>query len=195
MKGNELIFRTASFSAEGRSVLHGGIYNRELSASLASGAVIVVSGLLLAGHLKITAPVFVAFVILFAALFMIFRMYIFREPSLEAVFDAGKGIITVSVRKGIRSISRSYPLNRLSDISLGHVTVQPRNIDGIEIVEKVALQHGTVIPGFGKKEDFYTVTLDFEGDKVVVFSGKERQGAEAVASELKKYIGSRYSVS
>lgn len=173
-------------------MLHGGIYNRELSASLAAGAVIVVSGLLLAGHLKITAPVFVAFVILFGALFVMFRIYVFREPSLEAVFDKGKGIITVSRRRAVRSLVRSYATGELSGIKLGHVTVQPQNIDGVEFVEKIALQHGTVIPGFGKREDLFVVTLDFGGDKAVIFSSRERQEAEAVSSGLKKYMDSHY---
>jgi hypothetical protein len=185
---NTSVFRTGSFSSEGRSVLHSGIYNRELSSSLAAGAAVLVFGLFFARYFEISAVFFMVTIVLFAVLFVLFRIYIFREPALEAVFDGGKKIVTVSVRKSIRNVVRSYSMGKLSGITLDHITVQPQNIDGVEFVEKIALQHGTVIPGFGKKEDFYTVSLDFQGEKVVIFSTRDKQSAEAAASELRKYV-------
>lgn len=187
---NISVFRTGSFSAEGRSVLHSGIYNRELSSSLAAGAAVLAFGLFFARYFEMSALFFIVTIVLFAILFVLFRIYIFREPALEAVFDKGKGIITVSVRKRIRTVVRSYSARKLSGITLDHVTVQPQNIDGVEFVEKIALQHGTVIPGFGKKEEFYTVSLDFQGEKVVIFSAREKQGAEAAAAELRNQLNS-----
>jgi hypothetical protein len=182
------VFRTGSFSSEGRSVLHSGIYNRELSSSLAAGAAVLMFGLFFARYFKLSAVFFIVTIVLFAVLFVSLRIYIFREPALEAVFDKGKMTITISIRKRIRNVVRSFPMGKLSGIALDHVTVQPQNMDGVEFVEKIALQHGTVIPGFGKKEDFYTMSLDFQGEKVVIFSARDKQSAEAAASELRKYV-------
>lgn len=169
-------------------MLHSGIYSRELASSLAAGAVIVAIGFFLAGGHGITAVDFAAAIFLFAVLFVIFRLRVFREPMLETVFDPGKGIISISRRKVIGNEVRSYPMAGLSGIGLGKVTVQPENIDGIKFVEKIALQHGTVIPGFGKKEEIYTVRLDFGGRVVTIFSTKERSAAEEAAAELKRHV-------
>ncbi|HWR57302.1 MAG TPA: hypothetical protein VN328_00315 [Thermodesulfovibrionales bacterium] len=188
MRDNVIVFKTSSFRTEGRSVLHSGIYNRELSSSLAAGAVIVAVGFFFAGYLRITAVYFIITILSFAALFILFRIYVFREPVLETVFDHDKGLITLSLKKVLGGEVQSYPMTELSSVGLGHVTVQPQNIDGIRIVEKIALQHGTVIPGFGKREDFYTVDLDFTYKEVVIFSARERQSAQAVADELRRYL-------
>jgi hypothetical protein len=47
IKDNILIFRTTFFKAEKGSVLHSGIYNRELASSLLAGACIVLLGFFL----------------------------------------------------------------------------------------------------------------------------------------------------
>ncbi len=188
MKDNVLVFRTASFGAEGRSVLHSGIYNREMASSLAAGAVIVLIGLLSAGRFRIGITLFIAAVVFFAALFIIFRVYVFHEPMMKAVFDCNKGSIMLSRKKVVGSEVRSYSLKDLGAIRLGRVTVQPQNVDGIKVVEKIALQHGTVIPGFGKTENFYRVQLDFRGDNVTIFSTKDRRTAEEAADALKNHL-------
>ncbi len=195
MKDTVLVFKTASFSTEGGSVLHSGIYNRELASSLAAGAVMVAAGFFFAGHFRMTAVHFVLAIFSFAALFIIFRIYVFREPMLETVFDQNKGIITLSLKKLIGRKVQSFSVKELSGIRLGQVTIQPQNIDGIKFVEKIALQHGTVIPGFGKREDFYTVQLDFHDKEITLFSAKERQSAQAVADELKRFINNKADVS
>ncbi len=186
MRDNVLVFKTTSFRTEGGSVLHGGIFNRELASSLAAGAVITVVGFFFAGNFKITFLHFVMVIFLFAALFIVFRIYVFRETLLETIFDSGRKIITLSFKKVIGAETHSYPMEELSGIRLGRVTVQPQNIDGIKVVEKIALQHGTVIPGFGKRQDLYTVQLDFCGKKVTIFSTREERSAKAAAEELKK---------
>ncbi len=188
MRDKVFIFKTTSFGTEGGSVLHSGIFNRELASSLAAGAVITVVGFLFAGHFEITFLHFVISIFLFATLFIVFRIYVFREPLLETIFDSGRKIITLSFKKVIGTDTHSYPMEELSGIRLGHVTLQPQNIDGIRVVEKIALQHGTVIPGLGKRQDIYTVQLDFRGEKVTIFSTKERHSAETAADELKRHM-------
>ncbi len=46
-RGNTVVLSTASFRTERKSVLHRGVFNRELASSLAAGAVLVVIGFFL----------------------------------------------------------------------------------------------------------------------------------------------------
>lgn len=182
------MLKTTSFKAERGSVLHSGIFNRELASSLAAGAVIVVLSFFFALYFKITVIYLIAVALIFAALFILFRMYVFREPSLKTVFDREKRTVTLSLRRTMGSSVRSFPLDELSGIRLDHASFQPENQDAVQFVERIALQHGTVIPGFGKTEDFYTVELDFSGEKQVIVSARERQGAEWMIAELKSSL-------
>lgn len=179
------MLKASSFRAERRSVLHSGVFNRELASSLAAGAVIAVISFFFALYFKITALYLLAVVLVFAAVFMFFRLCVFREAILETVFDREKGTVTISLKSAIGGRKSSYPLNDLAGITLHHISMAPENLDAVRLVEKVAVQHGTVIPGFGTTEDFYTVELDFGGEKTVVFSARESRSAEAAIAELK----------
>jgi len=184
-RGNTVVLNTVSFRAERRSVLHSGVFNKELASSLAAGAVIMAMSFFFALYFKITVLYLMAVVLVFAALFMLFRLYVFREAILVTVFDMEKRTITISLKSAIGGRTSSYSLNDLADIILHHISMAPENMDAVQLVERVAVQHGTVIPGFGKTEDFYTVELDLGGKKIVVFSARERKWAEAAIVELK----------
>ena len=182
------MLKTSSFKTERRSVLHSGVFNRELASSLGAGAVIVILSFFFALYFSITALYLIAVAVLFAALFILFRLYVFREATLETVFDREKRNVTLSLKRTIGSCIKSYSLDELSAIRLHHISMQPENIDAVQLVERVAVQHGTVIPGFGKTEDFYTVELDFSDKKPVIFSAREKQAAELMIAELKSSL-------
>lgn len=184
-KGNAVVLRTSCFRTERRSILHSGIFNRELASSLAAGAVIVVLGFFFAVYFKITVIYFMAAVLLFAALFMFFRVYVFRETILETVFDKERKTVTVSLKRTIGSRIQAYPADALAGIGIHHLSIEPENMDAVKLIERVAVQHGTVIPGFGKIEDFYNVELDFRDRRVVIYSGRERESAVSVVAEMK----------
>ena len=187
-KGNTVVLKTTSFKAERGSVLHSGIFNRELASSLAAGAVIVVLSFFFALYFRITVIYLIAVVFLFAALFILFRIYVFRGAVLETVFDKEKRTVTLSLKRTMGGSVRSFSLDELSGIRLDHTSFQPENQDAVQFVERIALQHGTVIPGFGKTEDFYAVELDFSGRKQVIAGARERQGAAAMIAELKSSL-------
>ncbi len=184
-RGDAVVLRTTSFRTERRSVLHSGVFNRELASTLAAAGVIVVLSFFFALHFKITVFYVIGVMLLFAALFVLFRLSVFREAVLETVFDGEKRTVTISLKSALGGTTSSYSLNDLSGITLHRTTIQPENMDAVRLVERVAVQHGTVIPGFGKTEDFYAVELSFGEKKKVVFSARERQGAEAAIAELK----------
>ncbi|MBI3592867.1 MAG: hypothetical protein HY099_05250, partial [Nitrospirae bacterium] len=76
----------------------------------------------------------------------------------------------------------------LDNIRQDYSAVTPENPDGIRLVERVALQHGTVIPGFGETSEFYTVELEFKnGRRLMIFSSKEPSRADDIATRLKNF--------
>jgi len=180
-----VVVRTTSFRAERRSVLHSGIFNRELASSLAAGAVIVLMGFFFALHVKVTIIHFIAGVSVFALLFVLFRMYAFREAVLETAFDRERNKITISLKRTIGKKCLSYPMDALTGIRIYHLSLEPENLDAVKLVERVAVQHGTVIPGFGKVEDFYCVELALRDRKAVMFSARTQKGAESFVDELR----------
>jgi hypothetical protein len=188
IKDDALVLRTTSFKAEMRSVLHSGIFNCELASSLFAGALLLLFGFFFAVPGKITVVHLILAMVAFAALFLLVRTYVFLEPTLEVRFDRRRGTIETSLRKAAGSKRDRYLMSELSGIRLGHRTMQPENPDGIKVIEKIALQHGMVIPGFAETMDFSAVRLDFPDRSVTLFSTKDKLEAEALAEKLNGFI-------
>jgi len=193
IRDDTLVFATSSFRAEGRSVLHSGIYSRELASSLAAGGLLMLLGFFFAVRGKINAAHILTGAAAFAVLFLVFRGYVFREPLLEAVFDRGRAAIEILVRDPVTTKKGRYELSDLLGITLESLTVEPRNPDGIKVVEKIALQHGMVIPGFGRTEEICSVVLDFPGRRRTIFSTGKREDAERVAAEIGRFLSIKVS--
>ncbi len=188
MSGQSLVFRTTSIKAEKGSVLHSGIFNRELASFLASGSIISLLGLFFARYGRIQTLHVIAGIVLFAMISLLLRKYLFHEPTLKALFDGKKG--TVSIARGgiLFQKQEGFPLTGLSGITLNRIVLRPENPDGIEIVEKIALHHFVVIPGFGETEEVFTVQLDFGEKSVTLFSSRKKEEAEEVHGRLKGFI-------
>lgn len=188
--GDRLVLRTPTFRAERGSVLHSGIYSRELAASLAGGALlfVVFVALILSG-VRITALYVVPAVGLFVASFYVLRKAVFYEESLEAVFDRAAGAVTVTVRR-FPQRRESYPVSDVKGIRKEHIVITPENPEGVEFVEKIALQHGTVIPGFGEVKEFHTVELEMaDGRRVRIFSSRAEAEAAGVRDRIMEFMG------
>lgn len=189
IKDNTLVFRTSSFKAEKGSVLHSGIYNRELSSSLAAGALIMLLGFFFAARLRITAVHLITALLIFVIFFLLFRTYVFLEPVLSVTVDKQNGNIDITLERIFGKRRISLPITELDNIRQDYLSVTPKNPDGIRLVEQVALQHGTVIPGFGKTAEFYTVGMEFKnGKRFIIFSSEEPSKAEEIATKFKNFI-------
>ncbi len=184
-----LAFRTASFRAEKGSVLHSGIYNRETASTLAAGACIILLGFFFASRPLLSTISFIAALLLFVLLFLFFRTFVFPETFLQAVIDKGNNVVSI-MRKGFfRMEKQSFILNELEGIREDYKEVASENPDGIKIVEKIALQHGAVIPGFGVSAEFYTVEFEFkDARRVMVFSSGDYSEASDVTRTFKNFI-------
>lgn len=192
IKDNRLMFRTSSFISERESILHSGIYNRELAsvlaASVVGGSLFVFLSLRPVNKILLyTIPVLV-----FTLSFILFRTVIFKETHLEALFDRDLGQVSLVVKRPFSAIHSNFPIGSLSDIILSHKEFEPDNPDGIAVVKKVALQHGTVMPGFGEKKVFYNVELSFGPDKeTTIFVTGQMDEALDVVNKIKVFLGRR----
>lgn len=185
---DKLIFRTASFRPERGSILHSGIFTRELASSFASGGLVIALLIIaLFSGVRLRLMHIAALMLIFAGALIVFRFTLLKEESLDVIFDKKGGVLTVSLRK-LPIKRHSYPIADLKDIVKGHVVFKPENPDGIRVVEKVALQHGTVIPGFGEAKEFYTVELAFrDANRLAIFSGSAYD-AGLIEKLIKDYL-------
>jgi hypothetical protein len=184
-----LAYKTTRFNAEKGSVLHSGVYNRETASTLAAGACIILLGFFFASRLQLSKIYFVACMLLFVPLFLFFRTFIFRETILLVVIDKKNEVVTIMRKGPLRTKKQLFPLAELEDVREDYKEVITDNPDGVKIVEKIALQHGTVIPGFGEKSEFYTVSFEFSNAaSLLVFSSGDYAEADDVMRTFKKFI-------
>lgn len=190
IRGNILRFRTGAFRAEAGSALHSGIYNRELVSSLASGAVLVIMALVAVLYgVSIGKYHYIAAIVLFAVLTLVARVYIFYEEYLDLSIDRNKGLVNVFIKK-MRVKRVIKPLNELTGVMKGYVLLAPENLDGVDFVKRISMQHGMVIPGFGETKEYHSVHLEFgDLDTLSIFCTEDQEVAEAVYQVIKKFIG------
>ncbi len=180
-----LIFKTSTFIAEKGSVLHSGIYNRELTSSMAAGATLVGLGLIFADSIRLSLYFWGYLLTAFVALFLAFRYLVFRDPLLVLEVDKKAGQVTVTTKRGLCKRAQTFPLTDLIGIDMGYSVSEPQNPDGVKVVEGIALQHFTVIPGFGQPTEFYTLRLlKTNGEGVVIFATLDKTVAESLLKDL-----------
>lgn len=189
IKDNILVLKTSSFKAEKGSVLHSGIFNREFASVLSAGTAVILFGFFFAIKSGLSIYFIIAALILFAVLFFVLRSYVFDEPLLETVIDKDRDLIGLTIKRRLLEKKETCRLSGLKGVEVQQVTILPENPDGIKMVENIALQHGTVIPGFGEPAVFHTVSLAFkDNSRKVVFSSKDIAEAEDVGDKLKGFI-------
>jgi len=182
-----LVLKAGSFRVEKGSVLHEGIYNREFISSLAAATLggVVVFGLAILFDLGIMNYIVGGAV--FVISFPVLRAYVFRETFLTTEINRAKGEVTLLLRKTIGTELTRKPIEKLEDIHLRHTKIEVENPDAVEFVEKISLQHGTVIPGFGEAEELYSVELVFDGRETSVFVSKDREKTEKLVKEMRDF--------
>jgi hypothetical protein len=184
-----LVFRTTSFVADRGSVLHSGIYNREFSSVLASFALAGIAYFLLVTGFGKKAVFYAVFMVLFIGTFPLFRTYIFRERYAEAVFDRATATVEIRRSRIRRKVLLNKPLESIAGIRIDTTKTEIVNRDGVEFVEKISAQHGTVIPGFGEEATFYSLKLKFaDGTESILFADRNMQDVLTVHDELKEFL-------
>ncbi len=190
IKKGTLIFTTTSFRVEEGSVLHSGIYSKELTSSLASGAVLVaISVTLVYMGVKVSIPLIAIGVVLFFSLMVLFRMYVFFEEVFRVEIDKSSGVVNF-FKKGFSSERESVPLEKLRSIRWGVTMLVPENTDGIGVVKQISAQHGMPIPGFGETREVHSVVFEFKDERdIMVFSSEDQDEVDVVMDMMKNFVG------
>lgn len=191
VSGSVLSLRTQKYTASEGSVLHSGIFNRELVSSLIAGSVLVavVMAALISG-VRLGLGYIVPAIVLFTFVFLIARFFVLSEETLDITVDRMEGRIVISSGARLRRHTRSFDMASFGGVRSGAVVIDPVNKDGIRVVEKIALQHGMHIPGFGEKKKYNTLELMFNnGEAVMIFASEDGAEAERLADALIKFMG------
>jgi hypothetical protein len=184
-----LIFITPMFRAEPGSVLHSGIYNREFASVLASATVAGIIYVITAMNIEGTFVRSLVFLLIFAAGFPFFRTYVFRESLMEVVFNAASGEARISTRRITKRLKETIALSDIKDISIEKKTQEVENPDAVAFVEKISLQHGTVIPGFGEKKILFLLKLHLaDGSVRIIYSDSVMQDVLSAHDEIKEFL-------
>ncbi len=186
---DSITFKTGDFITDKGSVLHSGIYNRELTSSMAAGATLVLMGLLSVPFIEINALFWVVLLLAFIGLFVAYRYLVFRDPILVLSIDLKKGHVTLTERRHLFTKSQRFNRDEIKGIKRDYTCLMPENPDGVKVVEGIALQHFTVIPGFGQPSEFHRALLQTEeGKEIVLFASKDRSQTEEVINKLDAVI-------
>lgn len=188
---NRLVFTTPYFRAEKTSVLHSGVYTKEFSSMLLSGAVcLLIYKMTEFMTDKLAALRYLLLVGILIITFIGGTKFIFRERYLEAVFDGPDNTVTIKV-PGIFFTCRTekIPLNKIASVELGTRVFKPENIDGINFVQKISLQHGSAVPRLGEEEEFITLSLKLTDDSErVLFAGLTDAEPEIPLREIRSFL-------
>lgn len=189
MEGNRLIFTTPSFRVGPESVLHSGIYNREFSSMLGSAAAagaIYVMFMMNSISTMISAMVFI---LVFAAGFLFFRKFIFKESLMEVVFDAGSGKVKIFTSWIAMRLRETIAIKDIEKISIERMGKEVKNPDAVQFVEKIAAQHGTAIPGFGQEKVLFLLHLHLtDGGRRTIYSDSSMQDVMSAYDEIKGFL-------
>ncbi len=187
-----LVFTTTSFVADEGSILHSGIYSRELTSSLSAGAVLVALAIIL-GYLnvKLSVPLIALAVVGFFVLTVLFRTYLFFEEFMRVEVNKARNQVTF-FKKALRSTSETVSMDLLRSIRWGLTLHVPKNPDGVGVVKKISASHGMPIPGFGESREIHSVIFEFTDERdIMVFSSEDQDEVDAVLEMMKNFVGGR----
>jgi hypothetical protein len=184
-----LIFVTTAYRAEPDSVLHSGIYNREFSSALASAVVAGMLYVIAAVNTDSTLVRSLVFLVIFAGGFPLFRKFVFKESFLEVVFDTAGGKTEIYSRWIRKKLKETISLTSVRKISIETRKKEMENPDAVEFVEKISLQHGQVIPGFGKEKVLFLLKLQLaDGSERTIYSDEAMQDVISAYDEIKEFL-------
>jgi hypothetical protein len=183
--GDILCLQTAYFKAERNSVLHSGIYTKEMSSMFFAFIISTVYIIYQAFYGHLYWMHYIIAVVAFIILFPIIRIFIFKKNILTVVFDRQKDLITISKNSIIRN--KNQPHNSLREITIVHDMIEPQNQDGIEFVKKISLAHGAPMPDLGATQHFYNVYLSFPNENIMIFTSPISTESEQLVKTIKDF--------
>jgi hypothetical protein len=81
-------------------------------------------------------------------------------------------------------------LDHISSIEVGSIKYVPENIDGIDFVQRISLQHGSAVPGLGNEEEYITLLLKLtDGSERIIYAGRSEEEPELPITEMRNFLG------
>ena len=188
-EGDILIFTTPAYKTELDSVLHSGIYNREFASLLSAAAVAGTLYVIAAMNTAHTLLRYLVFLLIFAGGFPFFRKFIFKESLMEVVFNAAGGEARIFTTWITKRLKETITISNIKDVSIETRKQAIENPDAVEFVEKISLQHGTVIPGFGKEKVLFLLKLHLaDGTERTIYSDNAMQDVISAHDEIREFL-------
>ena len=184
-----LVFSTENFIVEKSSVLHSGIFNKEFSSMLASSVLAGVASIALIMIYGRTTLAYVVFILISIAGFSLFRKFVFKDRQMEIVFDLKAGRVDIALKGHKRKIKESFPVKDISGMVIEKEIEEIVNPDGVAFVEKISLQHGAVIPGFGEEKILYMIKLNLsDNTDRLIYANSNMDDVISVHGVLKEFL-------
>ena len=189
--GDRLVFRTEHFAQTGESVLHGGIFNRELSSLLASVAVATALSLVFFLQGKRSYLYYVLILVVLFGAFPLFRTFVFRDRFLEAVFSAATGRTEILIPGFVGKTRKVIERGGIGSLLVEKRATQVDNPDAVEFVERISAQHGASIPHFEKEISRYLLFLKLtDGGDILLFADGSMEHVIAAHAEIRDFLES-----
>jgi hypothetical protein len=81
-------------------------------------------------------------------------------------------------------------LDHISSIEVGSIKYVPENIDGIDFVQRISLQHGSAVPDLGNEEEYITLLLKLtDGSEQIIYAGRSEEAPELPITEMRNFLG------
>lgn len=182
-----LTFKTFFYKAEKGSILHNALMNRETTSLIVASFISGLLFVLFAINFMIGTLEYVEFIILFGLLFLFFRMSIFKERPLEVMFL--KDGVRIKYPSFIIKRVENFNMNKVKSISVVKRIFNIENPEGAEIVKKISLQHGTVIPDFTESQELYLLLLELKDEtNRVIYADRRSERIKHLQEEIKKWL-------
>lgn len=172
-----LIFLTSSYRADKGSVLHKEIYNYEFASMMAGVIICSTIYVIIAFNFEVMIVHYIALVLLFILLFILFRKTVFREKYLKLILDKNSDTASISTPSFLGEKNEEIRLSSIDDVEVGSVSIFPEDRDAAKFVEKISRQHGSVVPGLADEAEFVTLSLKLnDGTERLIFAAKIEAG-------------------
>jgi hypothetical protein len=129
------------------------------------------------------------FLLVFAGGAPFFRTFVFKESLMEVVFNTAHGEVSISTTWITKRLKETIAISNIKEISIETRKQAIENPDAVEFVEKISLQHGTVIPGFGEEKVLFLLKLHLaDGTERTIYSDKAMQDVISAHDEIKEFL-------
>jgi len=153
----KLIFITSSYRDEKGSILHEYIDNHEFASMMSAMIICGVAYVIIASNYDLHILHYISLILLFVLFFILLRRYVFKERFLKVVLDGNSGSAGIKTPLIFGERSEEIPLSDVDSVEIGSRKILPVDKDAEKFVEKIATQHGSVVPGLADEIEFVTL--------------------------------------